>query len=89
MNRAEISERLRQFIAKQFPLSQKQELTLDEPLLKSGIIDSMGTLELVTFMESDFQIVLSDEEMLSGNFETLGKMTDFVASKLESTQPIA
>ncbi len=82
MNEADITTRLRLFIETQFPLARKREIEADSPLLTSGIIDSMGTMDLVAFMESEFDFVLSDEEMLADNFETLQKMTDFVHCKL-------
>ena len=84
MNEAQVTEQLRQFIEKQFPLARKHNVQSDTPLLISGIIDSMGTLDLVGFMEAEFDIVLSDEEMLADNFETLQKMTSFLCRKLES-----
>ena len=83
---AEILDRLREFVSSQFPVARNLELTADQPLLTSGIIDSMGTLEVVTFIETEFGIVLTDEEMLDGNFETLQKMADFVSAKIETNE---
>ena len=79
----QILETLREFVTRQFPAAAKQGMTADQPLLSSGVIDSMGTMEVVMFLESTFDIVLSDDEMLDDNFETLQRMTDFVVSKLD------
>ena len=85
MNEAQVAEQLRNFIEQQFPLARKHKIESDTPLLTSGIIDSMGTLDMVGFMEAEFDIVLSDEEMLADNFETLQKMTSFLCHKFDSS----
>lgn len=57
---------------------------LDENLSfqESGILDSMGFLELVTFIEEHFMIRISDHELIPENFDTLRKTSDFVEHKL-------
>lgn len=54
----------------------------DDPLLDSGIIDSMGILQLVSYLESEFDIEVDDEEILPDHFETLTSITAFVSTKL-------
>ena len=54
----------------------------DEPLLDSGIIDSMGIIQLVSFLESEFNIEVDDEEILPEHFETMAGITAFVTTKL-------
>lgn len=58
--------------------------TLDENLSfqESGILDSMGFLELVTFIEEHFVIRISDNELVPENFDTLRRISDFVEHKL-------
>ena len=51
------------------------------PLLKNGLIDSLGILEVVTFLEREFGIVVSDEELLPENFESIGSLSKFVREK--------
>lgn len=52
------------------------------PLLQSGAIDSLGFLELMTFLSDEFGIVLEDEDFDASNLETAGKLADFVGRKL-------
>ena len=78
----EVRHRIRQFIIKQFPLARKQSIIEDDsPLLDSGIIDSLGVLDLVSFIEKEFKITISDEDLLAENFESIASMTAFVQSK--------
>jgi len=42
-----------------------------DALVDSGIIDSLGILKLVTFLEREFKVKLGDEALVPENFETL------------------
>ena len=78
----DVGMRIRQFILKQFPLARKQSSSEDESsLLESGIIDSLGVLDLVSFLEKEFEITICEEDLLADNFETIARMTAFVQSK--------
>jgi acyl carrier protein len=65
-----------------FPLARKQSIFKDDsPLLDSGIIDSLGVLDLIKFIEEEFKIMVSDEDLLPENFETVANMSAFVQTK--------
>jgi D-alanine--poly(phosphoribitol) ligase subunit 2 len=51
-------------------------------LFKEGVIDSYGYIELVRFLEREFGITLSDEELLSNVLVSLDDMTAFVEQRL-------
>jgi len=50
-------------------------------LISGGIIDSISTLKLVTFLEEEFDIQVQANEMNSDNLDTLEEITSFVLSK--------
>lgn len=50
-------------------------------LLDSGLIDSTGILELVSFLEAEFGIVVPDEDVIPAHFETVQAITTFVDAK--------
>ena len=56
-------------------------VSIDEPLLDSGIIDSSGIFELVEFMESAFDIEIADDEVVPEHFETITAMATFIERK--------
>ena len=57
----QIKNNIRQFITHKFPLASKNATVGDDSsLLESGIIDSLGVLDLVTFLEEAFNITISD-----------------------------
>jgi acyl carrier protein len=76
-----IRDKLCTFILEHFPLARKMGIAGDLPLLQSGIIDSLGILELVEFMEREFAIVIADEELAPDNFQNLEVLSKFVLSK--------
>jgi acyl carrier protein len=59
----------------------KKSLMPDEDLLEQGIIDSMGIMKLVTFMEQTFCIQVLDEDIIPENFQNLKVMAKFVEQK--------
>ena len=60
----------------------KDSLEPDENLLTQGIIDSMGILKLVSFIESNFGIKVENEDLVPDNFETLHDINRFVEKKM-------
>jgi len=78
----EIRSQVRTFILKQFPVAQRTSLGDVESLVESGIIDSMGVLELVTFIEAEFDLVLSDEDVVSENFDSIATISSFIEERL-------
>jgi acyl carrier protein len=53
----------------------------DDRLLERGIIDSMGVLELIAFLETEFGIVVVDEDVTDENLGTLASIHRYVASR--------
>jgi len=70
----------RGYLRDRFPALANVEATT--PLLQSGAVDSLGFLELMTFLSEEFGITLEDEDFDAANLETPGKLADFVERKL-------
>ena len=73
--------RIHEFVTRTFPLAKKQNIGVDDSLLDSGIIDSMGTLEVVQFLEDDLGIEVSDDEMVADHFDSIASIARLVESK--------
>jgi acyl carrier protein len=71
------------FLRQQFPLIRNVDR--NGPLLNSGLIDSLGILEVVTFVEKEFGIVVSDDDLLPENFGSIENLTRYVVSKNPSS----
>lgn len=64
-----------------FPLARKQQIKDSDPLLESGVLDSLGVLDLVSFVEQEFSVHVADEELVPENFHTIDRIAAFVESK--------
>jgi acyl carrier protein len=69
---------IEEFLRSRFPVFAGQTLTDETPLLSSGAIDSLGILELMTFLDERFGIELTDEHFDPANFDSLGHLARFV-----------
>jgi len=76
-----VSMQLKSFIVKHFPLARNRNLSDEDLLLENGILDSLGVLELVTYLEQEFKISVADEDLVPENFQTIARLTAFVREK--------
>ncbi len=58
----------------------------DQSLLEEGIIDSLKMVELLSFIEGRYGIVVDDDELIPENFETLNAMVNFLEQKTGMAQ---
>lgn len=80
-----IQDQVRSFIQDNFLLGGGgPQYTNSDSLLSLHIVDSMGFLELVTFMEERWGIKVAEEEMIPENLDSLDAMAAFVARKQAS-----
>ena len=49
--------------------------------LEEGIVDSMGIMELVMFVEENFQISVEDEELVPDNFDSVSRLAAYIRTK--------
>jgi acyl carrier protein len=85
MNEAQLADRIRRFVIEKFPLAKKKDLTDADNLLETGVVDSLGILEVVTFLENEFKLGVSDEDLVPENFQNITSIAAFVRSKTPST----
>ena len=80
----EISARIRAFILAAIPLP---DLTDDDNLFESGIVNSLFAVELMTFMEKTFAIEVTPDDLEIANFQSIAAAAGFVVRK--KAQPAA
>jgi len=72
------------FIVSNFLFGQEGGgLADDQSFLESGIIDSTGLLELVSFVEQRYGLSIADRELVPENLDSLANISRFVARKLD------
>ncbi len=80
---ASVERRIRDFLLSNFLFTEEDgSLSRDASLLEEGVVDSVGVLELVLFVEETFGLKVEDEEIVPANFDSIGALTAYVVRKL-------
>ncbi len=83
----QIEDKLREFILKNMYYAEDGSIGDDDSFLETGVIDSMGVMELVAFVQSEFAIEVAQNEIVVENFDSIRKLARFVQRKLPRKQP--
>lgn len=75
-----IAEKLRGFI-KEISFSDDDRIKEDTQLFAEGIFDSLGFLSLVSFLNDEFGIDISNDELSEENFESINAIVAFIKKK--------
>ncbi len=86
--RMEQIEILKEFVISNFLFGKSTILEYDTDFLEKGIIDSIGILELVCFVEETFNFKVLDDEILHNNFSSLTKLNNYINLKLGKLQKV-
>jgi acyl carrier protein len=76
-----IEESIIRFLLVTFPRAHQKGLDSNTLLLENGVVDSVGVLELVEFLEDEFGIAVTDEDLTAENFGTVAQIGAFVQTK--------
>jgi len=78
----EIENQIRAFLSKNFPLYKEDQVEREQSLVESGVIDSLGILELVDFVEDRFDFRIPEDELLPENLDSIANIIRYLAEKL-------
>jgi acyl carrier protein len=76
-----IRDGLRQYITKYVLNSPHFELKDDEPLVTSGLIGSFALVDIALWVEREYNVRVSDRDLLDQKFNTLNDFADYVMIK--------
>lgn len=78
----EIESKIREYISSNILFSDNgYPYPDDASFLREGIVDSVGVLELVSFIEEQMKVKVLDQEITPDNFDSVQKLAAFVRSK--------
>jgi acyl carrier protein len=77
----DVRQRVKQFIVENFYVSNPAELADETLLVTGGYVDSTGMLEVITFLESEYGIRITDQETTPENLESIARIAAFVEGK--------
>ena len=77
-----IEQKIRDFIRDNFLMGEDDgNFSSNDSLLEKGIIDSVGILELVSFLEETFDIKVEDEELVPENLDSIAFIVNYIQHK--------
>ena len=76
-----VADRIRGFIKEEVVLDADASLADDAPLLE-GILDSLALMQLVAFLEEEFDTEIDDTDVTAENFRTIADIERLVGARL-------
>jgi acyl carrier protein len=82
-DQATLERDIRQFLTDNFPLADESyQLGSEDSLLEAGVIDSTGVLELIQFLEAQYEIEIPDDDVLPENLDSIRNIEQYVTRRL-------
>jgi len=78
-------EKIQAFMIENFLFGEETDLKDDTSFLEEGIIDSTGVLELIEYLEEEFDIQIDDEDLIPENLDSLNNLEKFIAKLLKTS----
>ncbi len=82
MKTMELRDQIHGFVVENFLFGDTEPLKNDEmSLLDNGIMDSVGVMELVAFLEQDIGLTIEDSELVPENLDSVQNLVGFITRK--------
>jgi acyl carrier protein len=78
---SDMKEKVRGFVVEHFLFGQGANFQDGASFLEQGIMDSTGVLELVAFLEENFGIKVSDDELIPENLDSVDLICAYLDRK--------
>ena len=82
MDAINTQKKIRTFVIENLLLGEEEKDLLDgQSFLESGLIDSTGILEVIAFLEEEYEIAIEDEEMIPDNLDSIDNIVSFLQAR--------
>jgi acyl carrier protein len=75
-----VLEKIQRFVGEELQ-APEEALDPEFPLIANHVVDSLGLLQLVSFLEEEFEVEVEDEELVPDNFGSISLLVRLVESK--------
>lgn len=79
-------DQIRKFVFEKFPLAKSRGLEDSSQLLEEGVLDSLGILELVDYLQEELGVSVDDDDLVPENFASIDAITAFAEAKSGSAE---
>lgn len=76
-----IEQLIKEFISREF-LNDKPHVALDGNLVEQGVIDSLGIMTLIVYVEKQFGARIKPEDVVPENFESVAAIARLVTQRI-------
>lgn len=81
----EIKSELRAYILENFLFTDEEDQLEDGvSLIETGVIDSTGVLDLVGFIEENYEVTVPDTDLVPDNFDSVERIVAYVQRRIEA-----
>lgn len=77
----DIRENLLKFLCSNF-MVERDEIDIEKSLVDTGIIDSIGLIEIAAFIEREYSVKVEEEQMTRENFGSVVKIVNFIKQEI-------
>ncbi|MFP6640829.1 MAG: acyl carrier protein [Myxococcota bacterium] len=82
MDSNEIQKQVREYVIENLVLGDEEDTFSDnQSFLDTGLIDSTGILEVIGYLEDEYEITIEDDEMVPENLDSVDRIARFVHAK--------
>lgn len=82
MNLSDITAKLELYIREHFDIGDDPDYNAQVDLFEYGFLDSMGAMEVITFIEEEFGIEITQKDIVLYPMNTVTEIAEVVAEKL-------
>ena len=82
MTSDDVRASIRSYVTSTFHVRRVPQIGDEDSLLDAQLIDSLGILQLVGYLEETFGIEVTDEDLTPENFDSIGALTRYVSTRL-------
>jgi acyl carrier protein len=69
------------YIMNELAVGRSKQIELGDDLFSSGVLDSLGVLQLVLFIEEQFGVEVPDEDVVFENFQSVSAIAEYLKTK--------
>jgi acyl carrier protein len=85
-----VEQEVRTFLTENFSLGKNaSNLSSTQSLTERGFVDSVGIVEVLTFLETRYEIQIGDDETVPENIDTIDNIVRFVGMKRGNVEAAA
>jgi acyl carrier protein len=80
---AQIGDRIKEFVTSELLFEDTSASLSNETPLLAGVIDSLGLMQLISYIEEEFDVAIDDAEVTATNFRTVADIERLIQQKVK------